>query len=613
MATRWIPRFRIKTKIQAILLFMFAMLVLFGGLAGYYVDTLTRRSIEELQVSQAITKYNSEIIIHIDDILYTLSFKGAAQSFRRINLRKNFDRIESFLNLQQMLTDDPKLDELVEDIRVDVNKLRTTTKEYEGAEDMPLELYMQINYISNLLRQVQKVNEQRTQEQIEETIELANQVMLMLIILGLIFFSFAVFAMIYFPEYIVRPIRRLTNSIREITRKNYGQRLDVRSQDEFGQMAASFNQMAEKLNEFESMNVAQLLIEKKRIEMIIGEMQEAIIGLDSQQTVLFANSTALRLIGMTEEEVVGKTIQQVGGHNELMRDIENEILTGSIQENRLYPALTVHKNGKTYYFEKEILHVEGREELDADNNRSDSGIVIILKNITEFREKDLKKTNLMATVSHELKTPISAIDMSIGLLEDDRIGVLNEEQHELTKTIRQNSSRLLKMVNEILDLSGIESGNISLELDECRAEDLVERALNSTSRQYQHKGVALNCKLEENLPPLKVDIQKTTSVLINFLSNALRYSEAGQQVDIAVRKIPGKLVFTVTDQGPGISPEDQEKIFLRYNRVQNDKTQGTGLGLSIAKEFISKHGGKIWVKSQLGAGSTFGFQLDYAG
>lgn len=611
MLSNWFPSLRIKTKIQAVLLFMFAMLVLFGGLSGYYIDSLTRTGVEELQMGQAVTKYNSEIIISIDDILYTLSFKGAARSFRRINLRKNFDRIESFLNLQAMQSDDTDLLELIENIRNDVNKLRATTKEFEGIDEIPLDLYMQINYISNLVRQVQQINEQRTQEQIEATIELANRVMLTLIILGLIFFSFAVFAMIYFPEYIVRPIRNLTNSIKEITRKNYHQRLDIRSQDEFGEMAASFNLMAEKLYEFESMNVAQLMAEKKRIEAIIGEISEAIIGLDSKHSILFANNTALSLLGLKEEMVVGNTVQQVSKYSALMKELEHEILAGNIKENRIYPTLQVHQNGKTYYYEKEILLVEKKLEAEVENGLNNGGMVVILKNITEFHEKDLKKTNLMATVSHELKTPISAIDMSIGLLGDERIGALNEEQQELAQTIRQNASRLLKMVNEILDLSRIETGNISLELSDCRPEDLVKRALNSTSRQYTHKGVTLNCMLEDDLPTIQVDIQKTTSVIINFLTNALRYSESGQTVELAVRKLPGELVFTVSDEGPGISKEDQEKIFNQYSRAENDKTQGTGLGLSISKEFITKHGGKIWVKSTPGAGSTFGFHLGY--
>ena len=606
MIFKWLSSLRIRTKIQVTLLFMVLMLALFGGLSGYYIDSLTRGSVEDMSRASTVTRYNSEIIINLNEIMYTLSFSGGAESFRRINLRKNFDRIDSYLNLQEMRSEDPKLLELIANMREDVGVLRQTIASYSGGDPIPLEAFMQISYISNLLREVQKVNEQATQKRIEDSVAQANRTMLFLVIFGMIFFAFAVFTMLYFPDYLANPIRRLTDSIREITRKNYAERLDVRSRDEFGQMAASFNLMAEKLNEYESMNVAKIVAEKQRIETIIGEMGEAIIGLDAQQTILFINATAQRLLAMPEEMLVGRTLQEVASGNKVMEDLEKEILRGKVDENRTYPNLTVHQNGRTYYFEKDILRVNNPE---GEAAALDGGMVVILKNITEFREKDLNKTNLLATLSHELKTPISAIDMSLGLLEDSRIGSLNEEQKDLAGTIRQNASRLLNMVNEILDLSRIESGNIQLDLSSSKPEDLVKRALNSTLRQYEKNGVRLHAKVEEGLPEMEVDIQKTTSVLINFLTNALRYSAEGDEVRIEVRKIPGKVVFTVTDQGPGIPEADQEKIFQRYSRATNDKTQGTGLGLAISKEFIEKQGGRIWVKSEDGEGSTFGFHL----
>ncbi|MBR9919348.1 MAG: HAMP domain-containing protein [Bacteroidetes bacterium] len=606
---KWFNRLGLKRKIQGLLLFMFFMLMAFGAVSVWYIDRLTNDSLKEMEYAQATARNTSEISINLNEILYILSHSNASESYRRINLRKNFDRIESYLNMHSAQTSDKKVSGLIEDIREDIRILRQQTKEYEESGEVSVELYLKINYITELIRQLQKINEERMHEQSENILDISLEGMLWLIIIGLLIFFFSLLALIYFPHYIADPIYTLTESIKEITRKNYQQRVELKNQDEFGEMAQSFNHMAEKLNDYEKMNVAQLLVEKKRIEAIIGEMQEAIIGLDAEQKVLFANATASGLLGMPEDQMLGKSLRTLSHSSDLLREINQEMKSGSLQENRTYPTITLHQNGKTYYFDKEILEVEGKVEGE-NGTTGEKGTVIILKNITEFREKDLKKTNLMATVSHELKTPISAIDMSIGLLEDDRIGPLNEEQKELTQTIRQNSGRLLNMVNEILDLSRIESGNISLELEDCKPEEIVKKALNSTLPQFENKQVKLHKHMERDLPLLHVDIQKTTSVLINFLTNALRYSKTGQQVDIDVRKVSGNVMFTVTDQGPGITEEDQEKIFNQYSRAKNDKTQGTGLGLSIAKEFITKQGGRIWVRSEVGKGSTFGFQLD---
>ncbi|MCB0677467.1 MAG: PAS domain-containing sensor histidine kinase, partial [Saprospiraceae bacterium] len=235
--------------------------------------------------------------------------------------------------------------------------------------------------------------------------------------------------------------------------------------------------------------------------------------------------------------------------------------------------------------------------------------VIILKNVTELKEQDLAKTNFMATLSHELKTPISAIDMSLGLLRDERIGQLNEDQKDLATTIQQNSERLLKMVNEILDISRIETGQLQIQEEPADPAEIVLKAVEGTKTFFAEKGVRIQQHIADDLPSLLVDVPKTTGVLINFLTNAVRYSPENDFVRIAVVRRNGSIEFSVSDNGPGISREEQARIFKRFRRAKDDKTKGTGLGLSISKEFIEQQGGRIWVKSQVGKGSTFGFSL----
>ncbi|MBK7408062.1 MAG: HAMP domain-containing histidine kinase [Saprospirales bacterium] len=250
-----------------------------------------------------------------------------------------------------------------------------------------------------------------------------------------------------------------------------------------------------------------------------------------------------------------------------------------------------------------MLNVSENDQLMGD------GSVIILKNITEFREQDMAKTNFMATLSHELKTPISAIDMSLALMLDNRIGELNDDQKELAQTINDNSQRLLRMVNEILDLSKIETGIMELSMEYATAEELIDRAMDNTRVFLSEKDIQVDKVLETRLPELHLDVQKTTAVLTNFLTNAIRYSPGQGHIRIAVHCTRDTVEFSVTDEGPGIPEEEQEKIFQRYSRSKNDRTKGTGLGLAISKEFVEKQGGRIWVKSKMGEGSTFGFVL----
>jgi PAS domain S-box-containing protein len=454
------------------------------------------------------------------------------------------------------------------------------------------------------------MNENTIQQKTEEANQLANRITLITIILSFFFFIVALASMFYFPDYIADPIIQLTESIKQIARKNYNQRLDISTDDEFGEMARSFNKMAEKLEEYENINVHQVVSEKRRIETIISQMNEAIIGMDNNQIILFVNPRALELMGLDEVNVVGQRASELGKKSDFLAEMVKEVVSKKVTETkRHYSSVTVDRDGKRYYYDKDILKVEGQERDDGNRSRTSVGYVIILKNITELKEQDLAKTNFMATLSHELKTPISAIDMSLNLLEDDRLGGLNEDQKDLSNTIRQNASRLLKMVNEILDISKIETGNVQISAEDAPPELVVLRALQNVKTFINEKDLQVVQTIPEDLPNIKMDIPKTTGVLVNFLTNAIRYSDPNSSIEIDVFRNNGTVQFSVKDHGRGISQEDLQKVFNRYHRAKNDNTKGTGLGLAISKEFIEAQGGKIWVKSEMGKGSVFSFSL----
>lgn len=430
---------------------------------------------------------------------------------------------------------------------------------------------------------------------------------LWIVMTGTCCFIIAFTLLINLPNNIANPIRELTASISGIAARNYHQRVHFESHNEFGELARSFNVMAKKLEEYNNSNLYQLLLENKRIETLINNMSDPVIGLDESHVILFANEGASAILGLKPEELIGKQSLEIALHNDLMRN-----LIQHIPENGQSPVnddqpLKIYAHQKESYFQKEIVPIHVL--LTGEQVVKHIGHFIVLKNITTFKELDSAKTHFIATVSHELKTPISSIKMSLQLLENEQIGSTNEEQRQLLKSIREDSERLLKITGELLDLSQVETGNIQLNSHECDAAEIAHYAMDAVKTQLEQKFIELQVRMADNLPTIRADHDKTAWVLINFLTNAIRYSPERSKITIEISPVNDRLQFSVSDQGTGIEERYLDKIFDRYFQIPGSQRTGTGLGLSISKEFIEAQGGKIHVSSIPGTGSTFSFEL----
>ncbi len=367
--------------------------------------------------------------------------------------------------------------------------------------------------------------------------------------------------------------------------------------DEFGDLANAFNIMAGKLDEYESSNLAKIKFEKSRIETIINQMRDGIIGLDEKRNILFLNAVSEKLLGLKEAEIIGQYAPDIALKNDLMRTL--------LLDDPEKKDLKIFADDKESYFSKDVL--------DVTNNKEIIGQVIVLRNITLFHELNEAKTNFIATVSHELKTPISSIKMSAQLLTDLRVGALSEEQQELIRSITDDADRLLKITGELLNMSQVETGNIQLKLQPADPAKIVDQAIQAVAFQAQQKGIRIQSSVAEDLPLIQADVEKTSWVLINFLTNAIKFSPDQSGVEISAYRSKDKVEFLVADHGRGIDEKYLPRIFERYFKVPGTHDRnGTGLGLSISKEFIEAQGGRIWVSSQLGAGSRFGFTLTAA-
>ncbi|HWY38738.1 MAG TPA: ATP-binding protein [Bacteroidia bacterium] len=462
--------------------------------------------------------------------------------------------------------------------------------------------------LRNDLNAIMKLNMNAIERKSAIAAKAADKTIWWVTIAGTLSFLLAFILLVNLPGSIANPIKELTGSIKQIAAKNYSQRVNFEDHNEFGELAESFNVMAEKLEEYNNSNLAKIMMEKKRIETLINNMHDPVIGLDEHKKILFSNEEALKITGLKQEEIIGKAAQDLSVNNDLIRSLLRGISGGDQNEDK---PLKIYANNKESYFEKEVLNISivptGEEE------KKLVGYVIILRNVTSYKELDFAKTNFIATVSHEFKTPISSIKMSLQILEDEQAGKINEEQKNLLEGIKDDANRLLKITGELLNMTQVESGNIQLNMVPSEAKDIVRYAISANKTQADQKNIKLEVSCADNLPKILADSEKTAWVLTNLVSNAIRYSYENSTVFVKVVAEQNNLMFSVKDTGQGIAPQYKDKIFDRYFRVPGTKKEGTGLGLAISKEFIEAQGGKIMVDTDFGAGSVFTVVLNKAG
>jgi signal transduction histidine kinase len=214
-------------------------------------------------------------------------------------------------------------------------------------------------------------------------------------------------------------------------------------------------------------------------------------------------------------------------------------------------------------------------------------------------------------MSHELRTPLNAVIGFSEVLSEGMFGELNEKQREYSQDIHASGQHLLSLINDILDLSKIEAGRMELEVTEFHLPTAIENALTLVRERAGRRGIALETHIDERLGHIEADERKIRQVVLNLLSNAIKFTAEGGRIEVTARPSDGSIEVSVADTGTGIAPEDQEAIFEEFRQVgrSDKKAEGTGLGLTLCWKFIELHGGKIWVKSELGAGSTFTFTL----
>ncbi len=570
---------KIKTKLNLGVGLLFLMIIILSLVAAFYIFSIKKDTENILKANYNTLEYSRNMLLSLDEINMNeekaiiifetnitkqiANITEAGEDKATYNLEKNFDF------LKKNRTDEA----LKSQIRQDIFEI------------------MKLNM--NAIKQKSDIA--------KHTAETAN---FWIAVTGTLCFLIAFNLLVNLPNNIANPIKELTDSIKQIANKNYSQRVNFMNHNEFGDLAKSFNTMAEKLQEYNNSNLYKLSFEKKRLETLINNMHDPIIGLDNQGLILFANDEALKIIGLKSEDVMGKLVTTLALTNDLMKTLVIKDLSNEKQKSL---PMKIFADGKESYFEKETINITIKPT--GEDQIIDIGNVIILRNITVFKELDFAKTNFIATVSHELKTPISSIKLSLQLLEKAETGNINEDQKQLIESIKDDSQRLLKITGELLELSQLETGNIKLNIEKSNPYEIINYATEAVKVQAEQKQIELVIETEQNLPDIKGDSEKTAWVLINFLTNAITYSTENSKIIVKLKNENNQVVFQVIDTGKGIDSRYKTKIFDKYFQVPGSQKSGTGLGLAISKEFIEAQNGTIGLESELGLGSTFYFKL----
>ena len=392
---------------------------------------------------------------------------------------------------------------------------------------------------------------------------------------------------------ILYPIRAITESASAIGNGKLDQLVAVSSHDEIGRLADAFNVMARRLRDLLYSQQGQLALAQNMGQALIDSFPDPVLVVNQQQEVEMANPAAQRLLGVSPVTEMAKPRIKWEPPSALSQPLAESLR----DEEEYFPqdfnkAINLRVRDETHSFLPRIAPI-------GDVTGSTRGAAVLLQDITRFRLLDEVKSNLVATVSHELKTPLTSIRLALHLLLEESTGPLAPKQLELLVDARDNAERILVMINNLLDLARLEQGPGQLRLESVRPTLFLRSIADSFRPRAVEQGIELSVIVPADLPSVAVDADQLQHALQNLLENALAYTSPGGRITVAAEQSDGKIAFSVVDTGRGIPPEYLQSVFEKYFRVPGSSAPGgSGLGLAIVREIVTAHGGTVECESE---------------
>jgi len=408
---------------------------------------------------------------------------------------------------------------------------------------------------------------------------------------------------------ITRELSMLHHGVKKITTGQFGYTLDDKNASgEIKDLINAFNDMSLRLNQYEEQNVEQLTLERNKFEAVLMSIVNGVVVCDNYDNVVLVNNAAKKMLEVDDEQILNTKIQ-------MYCDTDGELCFKEKIEQFKDTPLDIMEN-KPLEFNIEIDNRIIKAVISPmfSKNQDYVGYVIVLIDVTKEVEIDRMKSHFISNVSHELRTPVTVLRTYIDTLYNHSEDFDEKTNKEFFEVINKEAARLHKMVNDILDFSRLEAGNVKVEKEKTNIVSLIESEIKSMQILAEEKNVSFTLIKEPDLPEIPIHADSIERALNNYLSNAIKYSPENGRIKVRaeIARDPNFVEITVEDQGCGIPEEHQKKVFERFYRVENNThtVKGTGLGLHLVKITIEKHHqGEVFVKSKPNEGSTFGFRL----
>jgi NtrC-family two-component system sensor histidine kinase KinB len=412
--------------------------------------------------------------------------------------------------------------------------------------------------------------------------------------------------MIAWGRRVFSSLQRLERSLKDLADGGHTGKISVKSADEVGQLACAFNGLIEALESREHKNTERLLLGQKRLEQVLEGIRDGILVADASGTITLANKAAADIWGLRVHAIQGKHLLELKAEEPyalLKEALDNE--QGPSKANKPPLERTMRLTcpmGTSRHF---LLRISRLQQKPNEPRKA----VLIFSDITKLKELDQLKTEFFQSASHELRTPLTSILMGAGLLAESELIPEGSTEKRLVVAVREDALRLRRIVADLIDLSRIEVGKIPMRFASENAASLLQQTERLFAAQAKERGVSL--VLEPPPSPLWVWADpKILWVFSNLIGNALRYTQEGGTIRIGLKDKGAFVAFWVLDTGVGIPKEQQEAIFHRFSQIEGPGPSGAlGIGLAIARDVVEAHGGRIWVESVSGSGSTFFFTV----
>jgi len=399
---------------------------------------------------------------------------------------------------------------------------------------------------------------------------------------------------ILLAQTITRPIADMKKQAIAMTKGNFSRKVKVYGNDEIGTLAITFNNLTKKLQEAQAMTEG----ERRKLSTVLSYMTDGVIATDRKGRVILINEPAAEMLNVSRETVLTQPIvslldlDDTNSFEDLLEEKDSIILDYSTKKER--------------YFLRANFSVIQKETGFVN------GLIAVLHDITDQEKIDAERREFVANVSHELRTPLTTMRSYLEALAD---GAWRDEEiaPNFLEVTRTETERMIRLVNDLLQLSKMDSTDYRLTIEWVNFVDFFDRIIDRFEMSKE-QNVSFKRKLPKQAIFVEVDEDKMTQVLYNIISNALKYSPEGGQVTFSIKEMDDKIIVSVADQGVGIPKENIKNIFDRFYRVDKARTRklgGTGLGLAIAKEMVNAHGGAIWATSEEGKGTKISFSLPY--